>query len=80
MTREELRGHCPECERGIVSGKGERWTAPNGSGHKDLKDYSVYCVENIGHGAVYPQFVANKANWTGLIPKWCPKIDKEAQI
>ena len=75
--RAALRGHCAHCERGLESGRDQRWEAPDGKGHKDLKDYSIYCVTDVGHGAVYPQFIAHKQDWTGLIPKWCPLLEEE---
>lgn len=76
--REALRHQCTGgCPRGIVTDRDERWESPDGKGHKDLKDYAVYCLCDV-NGVSYPQYIGRKYEWTGLIPKWCPRL-KEAR-
>lgn len=39
-------------------------------GTKKLDDYCLYCT-----AGERPKKIAGIASWTGLTPKWCPKLE-----
>lgn len=54
------------CEKLVYAGEGQE------IGGKKLDNYCLYCTE----GKRVKKIKA-MASWTGLTPKWCPKLKKE---
>lgn len=65
------RHYCIGCPYFYKSGKDETVQG------KHLKDFSFYCTGDELTGG-YPQFIKTVSCFTGLTPKWCPRMEERA--
>ena len=62
ITREE-RYACTKCLKLVRTGR---------RSHEKMRDYAFYCT-----AGVRPRKIAYIFEYTGLVPKWCPRLDPE---
>ena len=72
ITRED-RQACIDCPLALHSGEGGQRLAVTAGGKSPLaQPYTIYCT---GTGR-RSRKVAHLAVYTGLVPKWCPRLEE----